>query len=215
MCYKKDTMGNKRVADILARTYFSDADDNDREISVEEDRSISEPKARYTNINIPLVVANIILLFLLLIGWKSGILYNNVPQQKSEEQLFIATEKMPVVIKYDFSSPDATSTVKYFLSLKGVDASKFKALAFAIRFSSGKNHSIRLEFVNAFREVGEVGIPSIGNKWKDVIIPLSDVRGITSWRDVKQIGFIIDKWNVSTEKGAVYIDKVRFIEGTK
>ncbi len=212
MCYKKNTMGNKRVADIIARTYFT----NKEQRPLERNRILAIV-GRYFNINLLLLGINIVLILLLILGWKSGMLYNSgtpLHDKASNESLLVASDKMPVAISFDFSDPQANGVVKYYLSLKGADVSKFKALAFDVRFSSGKNHSIRLEFVNNFREIGEIGIPSIDSGWKEIVIPLDQVPKITSWNNVERIGFIVDKWNVSIPKGTIYIDKVRFIEGT-
>ena len=205
-------MANKRVADILARTYFSGGEGNSVGRSTE---IVGQHK--YFNLNVPLIVLNIILLCLLIIGWKTGffIRHEHIPNSVVQSQAIrINPSSVPISITFDFSNPNAGDTIEYYLNLKGVDASQFSSLAFDVRFSSGENHSIRVEFVNQFREVGEVGIPSLGTKWKEVVIPLSEVSKITSWNDVKQIGFILDEWNVSVPKGTVYIDNIRFIEGT-
>ncbi len=212
MCYKKDTMGNKRVADIIARTYFTNKEQRPLEKS-----GLVSAVGKYFNVNILLLGINIVLILLLILGWKSGMLYNSGVAARgnaSSESLFVASDKMPVAISFDFSDTQANGVVKYYLSLKGADLSRFKALVFDVRFSSGKNHSIRIEFVNGFREIGEIGIPSIDSGWKEIVIPLEEVPKITSWNNVEKIGFIIDKWNVSIPKGTIYIDKVRFVEGT-
>ncbi len=211
-CYKKNVMANKRVADILARTYFSDGEGK----SAQESAEVAV-KGKYFNWNILLVGVNFILVCLLILGWRAGVLFNSVQRGTNSvvktQELSINPSPTPVVIAFDFSKPEAGATIEYYINLQGVDASKFSSLAFDVRFSSGENHSIRVEFVNQFREVGEVGITSLGTKWKEIVIPLSEVNKITSWNDVRQIGFVLDKWNVSIPKGAMYIDNIRFVEG--
>ncbi len=205
-------MANKRVADILARTYFSGGEGK----SVADSTEVTV-QGRYFNLNTPLVVLNVVLVCLLIIGWRSGILFHRAHKTNSivhSQEIRVNPSSVPVSIAFDFSNPNSGATIEYYLNLEGVDASRFSSLAFDVRFSSGENHSIRVDFVNQFREVGEVGIPSLGTKWKEVVIPLSEVNKITSWNDVRQIGFILDEWNVSVPKGTMYIDNIRFIEGT-
>ncbi len=212
-CYKKDVMANKRVADILARTYFSNGGEGN---SVQRSADVAV-EGRYFNLNVWLLLANVALVLLLIVGWKTGLLFNpgtgKAPNVTSEE-LRINPSSAPSIVAFDFSKPGAGATLEYYINLDGVDASKFSAIAFDVRFSEGENHSIRVEFVNKYKEVGEVGIPSLGSKWKEVIIPLSEVTKISSWNDVRQIGFVLDKWNVSVPKGTLYIDNIRFVEGT-
>ncbi len=204
-------MANKRVADILARTYFSTGEGKEVKHS-----GVSVGGMRTINLNLPLLVANAFLLVILLVGWRSGALFRGpvTPGLEAHSELMINSGSGPISIGFDFSDPKAGSVLTYYVNIKGADVSDYEALAFRARFSKGENHSIRIEFVNQFREVGEVGVPSLGTRWKDVVIPLKEVSGITSWSDVKQIGFVVDKWNASTPKGVLYVDNIRFVKGT-
>ncbi len=205
-------MANKRVADILARTYFSE---KSRAVSsVPSSQKGMLKVARYYNLNLLLVGLNLFLVVVLLMVWKFG-WFSNRQQIKAiatSQEILVTQRGIPVIIGYDFTKKESGATVEYFLNVGSVDVSDFKALVFDVRFSNGKGNSIRVEFVNNFREVGEVGIPELGESWKEVVISLKDVPKIFSWNQVQQIGFIIDKWNVASSKGSVYISNVRFVK---
>ncbi len=206
-------MASKRVADIIAKTYFSSGEGSSTTVN-NRDYSSTSSKRNYINLNIVLLLLNILLIAVVIVGWKMGVLFH-ANSQPATAELKLNLKQLPARVKFDFTNSKPTSSIEYSLNLGGADVSDFKAIAFDVRFNRGENHSIRVRFANGFNEIGEVGIPSLGKKWKEVVIYLQDVPGLSSWSSVKQISFILDKWNLSSGRGVMYIDNIRFIdEGT-
>lgn len=117
----------------------------------------------------------------------------------------------PDVVKINFHF-DPAKKETYSIDLNKLNLTKFKALGFSVKKAVLQdNISLRVEFVNSFKEKSEVYIKDVPHKWHDYKIPLSDFKNISNWSELSKLSFIVEEWNVREKKSIVYLDNVRFL----
>lgn len=117
----------------------------------------------------------------------------------------------PDVFKINFDFNPAKKEI-YYLHLNNLNLDKYKALGFAIKKqNSGDVIALRVEFITAFKERGEVYLKDIPHKWQEHKINLAQFKGISDWSEIAQLAFTVEEWNTKEKKGFVYIDNVRVI----
>jgi len=113
--------------------------------------------------------------------------------------------------KINFNFDPAKKEI-YAISLNKLNLGKFTMLAFALKkYNYTDNVSVRVEFINAFREKSEVYLKNISSRWQDYKIKLGDFKGISDWSEMADLSFIVEEWNAKGKKGVVYIDNVRLL----
>lgn len=125
--------------------------------------------------------------------------------------------EVALVLLYDTAKVnfqfDPAKKETYSLDLKNLNLSKFKALGFsAKKTNSYDTISLRVEFINAFREKSEVYLKDIPHRWQDYMINLSEFKNISDWTEMTNLSFAIEEWNVRKKKGVVYLDNVRLLK---
>ena len=113
---------------------------------------------------------------------------------------------------FNFSLKDSPNTIAFNLPLEGIDATGYKKMVVPMRFDSGEKHIVRLEVMNRFREKGEVPVSGINSKWQDFVVDVGKIPSLTDFKGMKGLKFYLDKWNVNSSKGKLYIGNVRFIK---
>lgn len=107
---------------------------------------------------------------------------------------------------------DPAKKETYTLSLNKLDLTQFKELAFSAKKTDYKNNvTLRVEFLNSFKEKSEIYFKDIPPKWQDYRVFLSDFRRISDWSQMSFLTFTIEEWNVQDKNGIVYIDNIRLI----
>jgi len=130
---------------------------------------------------------------------------NSLP---SETALFIL--HTPAKINFNFNPAKKES---FTIDLNRLNLKTFKTLSFAIKNTDKTdNVSLRVEFINAFKERSEVYIKNIPAKWQEFTISFLDFKNITDWSEMRNVSFSIEEWNTRKERGIVYIDNVRFVK---
>lgn|SRR3989338_7004421 len=100
----------------------------------------------------------------------------------------------------------------YSLDLRSLDLRKFKALSFSLKKLNYKDTiSLRVEFINNFKEKSEVYLKNIAHKWRDYRVSLEDFKNISDWSGISQVNFVVEEWNTREDSGVVYIDNLRLI----
>jgi hypothetical protein len=100
----------------------------------------------------------------------------------------------------------------YSLNLNKLNLKRFKALGFAVKKANYNDIiSLRVEFVNAFKEKSEAYFKNIPSKWQDYKIDLADFKTINDWSQIVNLSFIVEEWNTREKAGVVYLDNVRFL----
>lgn len=139
------------------------------------------------------------------------ILLISPPKNKSfnsEVALIVSSD----ALKINFNFNPAKKEI-YSVNLNKLDLSRFKALGFSVKRARYEdNLSLRVEFVNKFKEKSEVYLKDIPHKWQDYKIDFSEFKNISDWSEMLNLSFVVEEWNTKEKKGVLYIDNVRFIK---
>lgn len=165
--------------------------------------------AKKKNQRIPVVVAIILsfALFYILVSLATG---KNV----FSKSLYVISDKTPILIEYDFSVLGGSKTSVLSFNLNNINLSGFNFLE--VSFKTDKktkiDSTIKVKIENSFLEKDAQYLSGINNKWKVISLPLRNFYFISDWKSIKTLTFVVEDWNVSSNKGKIYIDDVRFIK---
>lgn len=125
----------------------------------------------------------------------------------SEIALVIAADPLKINFNFDPAKKEVLS-----LNLNKLDLNRFKALGFSVKKMDyhGKI-SLRVEFMNSFRERSELYIKDIPNKWKEYTINLSEFNKINDWSNMTVLAFAVEEWNTREKHNVVYVDNIRLL----
>jgi len=153
---------------------------------------------------------NSVLLVSALIFGISGFIYLSYRKNRpfaSEIALVLLSDAAKINFHFDPAKKEI-----YSLDLNKQNLTRFNALGFSVKKVNYRdNISLRVEFINSFKEKSEVYFKDIPHKWQDYKINLSDFKSINNWSEMKTLCFIIEEWNTKEKKGVVYIDNVRLL----
>jgi hypothetical protein len=127
---------------------------------------------------------------------------------KSEIALFLQAEATRINFNFNPAKKETFS-----LNLNKLNLTPYKRLGFSVKKANYRDYiSVRIEFVNAFKENSEIYIKDIAHRWRDYKINLSEFKNISDWSEMSTLIFTVEEWNVREKKGLVYIDNVRLIK---
>lgn len=203
------SMEKKDMFEVLAKTYFdhSKVEKTGSKEGTSKEGKVSKTSEDFSpkKIKYHLILFNILIFGIILFG----IRYYFLPSKTGGNGSVISNQRLhPITFAFDFSKPG--NEVVYDVDLDSEDLSQAKNMVFKIRFDSGTNHAVIVRVENGFRERAEIPITGLNSDWAEVVIPLDEVYGISSWRDIRKVSFVLYKWNLASEKGAVFIDEMRF-----
>ncbi|MBF0479233.1 MAG: hypothetical protein HQL26_07090 [Candidatus Omnitrophica bacterium] len=112
-------------------------------------------------------------------------------------------------LAYDFTNPVVPSQI-FTLNVRGVDANKFGSLKFSVRAKEGRPGIVKVVVHNERGEEAYYYVQSVGAKWQEETIPLSQFRTISDWSTLKNVSFVLESWNVDDKRGSVLIDNLCF-----
>ncbi|MFA5090355.1 MAG: hypothetical protein WC510_04910 [Candidatus Omnitrophota bacterium] len=134
-------------------------------------------------------------------------LKDNALQPNTQIALVVSSEAAKINFHFDPAQKEV-----YSLDLNSLDLNKYKTLSFAVKKTKFTDSlSLRVEFINKFKEKAEVYLKDIPLKWQDYNIPLGDFKSINSWSDMQKLNFTVERWNAKGKQGVVYIDDIKFI----
>ena len=126
----------------------------------------------------------------------------------SEMALILTHETVKVNFNFDPAKKDI-----YYLDLNKANLASYKEFAFSIKKANySDNISLRVEFSNIYKEKSELYVKDISNKWQECVFRLSDFKNITDWTEMSRLSFIIEEWNSTDKRGAIYLDNVRLLK---
>ncbi len=153
-----------------------------------------------------LFIASIVLI----VGFASFSVFN-LSHKNRNPNTEIALVLSPDPVKINFNFDPAKKEI-YSLYLNKLDLNRFKALGFSVKkFDYNDTISLRIEFVNAFKEKSEVYIKNIPHKWKEYKIDLSEFKKISDWSKMITLAFIVEEWNTKQKNNVVYVDNIRLL----
>jgi len=130
-----------------------------------------------------------------------------------QNRIIYALNKGPIRVRYDLNYPHPqVKTFSIFVS--GVDAERYRYLEFSVRGMEGRPGTLRIEVANKVNETSSVFVEQIGSDWSQKKILLNDFEQITDWSSVKEVQFVLESWNVISQKGLLMIDDVCFSSGS-
>lgn len=102
----------------------------------------------------------------------------------------------------------------FWMSLNGVDASKYDSLAIWVKGDARTGYTtvFKVELKNAAKQVGRYYVTNITDQWQDVVIPLSEFKGLTDLSNMSELVIVFEDRIASTKKGVIYIDDIRFVK---
>lgn len=120
-------------------------------------------------------------------------------------------EGYALAIEYDVDSPNPAYN-GFWMKLEDSDASRYEKLTFWIKgdAAAGFTNQIKLELKNESNEVGKYMVRDITPSWKEVVIPLSDFRGLKDKTKMKELVVVFDDDNSTQKVGKIYIDDIAF-----
>lgn len=101
----------------------------------------------------------------------------------------------------------------YSFNLNKLNLKRFNVLGFSLKKADYKNNvTLKVEFINNFKERAEVYLWDVPYKWEDYKLKLSDFKGISDWSKVEKLAFAVEEWNAKEKKGVIYLDNIRFLK---
>jgi hypothetical protein len=118
----------------------------------------------------------------------------------------------PDYVKINFNFDPAKKEI-FTVDFNRLDLNPFRRLAFsARRMNTTGSVSLRVEWINAFKEKSEVYIKDIPSHWQEFVVNLSDFRNISDWSEVTQLLLSTEEWNATRKSDVVYIDNIRLLK---
>ena len=102
----------------------------------------------------------------------------------------------------------------FWMSLNGVDASKYDSLAFRVKGDAkiGYTTVFKVELKNAAKQVGRYYVTNITDQWQEVVIPLAEFKGLTDLSNMSEFVIVFEDRIASNKKGVVYVDDIKFVK---
>lgn len=189
-------MEKKDIYEHLAKIYL--------DVSSQKKKKSRTKKNAYKRV----VFAGIFFVFAL-----SFVLVLSSPRKKEAFTSEIALVLAPDPVKINFNFNPAKKEM-YSLHLNNLDLDRFKALAFSLKKTNYRDSiSLRIEFINSFKEKSEVYLKDIPAVWRDFKIDFSEFKNISDWSDMASLVVAVEEWNTKEKKGVVYIDNIRLLKG--
>lgn len=127
-----------------------------------------------------------------------------------ESKIILSLHNGPVRIEYNFIR-DLNPTQSFTLPVETVDVSGYKNINFTVRGKDGGLPGIvKIVLKTARNEQSTYYIRGVGNEWKPVSIPVEEFKEISDWSTLSSVSFVVESWNVDTQKGIVLIDDIHF-----
>lgn len=187
-------MDKKEIYEHLAKIYL--------DASLKKDEKKSKDYPGLKNIFF-LMIAIIAALYILVLP--------NLGKNKAKN-FEIALILQPDKVKINFNFDPAQKEV-YSLNLNRLNLTRYKKLAFAAKKNTyADNIALRVEFSNIFKEKSEVYLKNIPIRWHEYTLDLSSFKGISDWAEMRDISFIVERWNVQKDHGVILIENVRFLK---
>jgi len=157
----------------------------------------------------PKISRNIFIVSIFILLGLGTTLFSNFSRSKLNSEVALVLQNDASKINFNFNP--AKKEI-YTINLNKLNLSRFNQLGFAARnMQPNKNLSMRVEFVNSFKERSEVYVKDIPGKWSDFRINLSKFKNIHNWSEITELSFSVEEWNATAKDGILYIDNVRLL----
>jgi len=98
----------------------------------------------------------------------------------------------------------------FWMSLNGIDASKYDNLSLWVKGDpkTGYTTVFKVELKNAAKQIGRYYITNVTDQWQQVVIPLSEFKGLTDLSNMTELVIVFEDRVASNKKGVVYVDDI-------
>jgi hypothetical protein len=99
----------------------------------------------------------------------------------------------------------------FWMTLNGIDGSKYDNLSIWVKGDAKIGHTtvFKVELKNAAKQVGRYYITNVTDQWQEIVIPLSEFKGITDLSNLSELVIVFEDRVASSKKGVIYIDDIR------
>lgn len=99
----------------------------------------------------------------------------------------------------------------FWMSLNGIDASKYDDLTLWVKGDpkTGYTTVFKVELKNAAKQIGRYYITNVTDQWQEVVIPLSEFKGLTDLSNMSELVVVFEDRVASNKKGVIYIDDIK------
>ena len=100
----------------------------------------------------------------------------------------------------------------FWMTLNNLDASKYDNLSFWVKgdAKTGYTTVFKVELKNTAKQIGRYYVTSVTDQWQDIVIPLSEFKGLTDTSSMTEFVIVFEDRIASNKKGVIYIDDVKF-----
>lgn len=100
----------------------------------------------------------------------------------------------------------------FWMALPNIDVSGYDNLAFWVKgdAKTGYTTVFKVELKNAAKQVGRYYITNVTDQWQEVVVPLSEFKGLTDTSNLTEFVIVFEDRIASNKKGIIYVDDVRF-----
>ena len=100
----------------------------------------------------------------------------------------------------------------FWMALPNIDVSGYDNLAFWVKGDAkvGYTTVFKIELKNAGKQVGRYYVTNVTDQWQEVVIPLSEFKGLTDTSNLTEFVIVFEERIASNKKGVIFIDDVRF-----
>jgi len=100
----------------------------------------------------------------------------------------------------------------FWMALPNIDVSGYDNLSFWVKGDAkvGYTTVFKIELKNAGKQVGRYYVTNVTDKWQEVVIPLSEFKGLTDTSNLTEFVMVFEDRIASNKKGIIYIDDVGF-----
>ncbi|MFH1415324.1 MAG: carbohydrate binding domain-containing protein [Elusimicrobiota bacterium] len=112
-------------------------------------------------------------------------------------------------ISYDVDSPNPAYN-GIWMKLQNANFAPYRALCISVKGDgrTGYTNRFKLELKNRAKKVAAVMIDNISDKWQEIEIPFTNMRGIMDYSNMSELVIIFEDAAANSKRGILYIDNI-------
>ena len=123
----------------------------------------------------------------------------------------IGSKGFAMKLDYDVDSSNPAYN-GFWMLLPNLDGSSYDNLSFWIKGDSENGYTtvLKTELKNAARQTGRYYVTNVTEQWQEVVIPLSDFKGLTDLSNLTEFVIVFEDRVASNKDGVIYIEDIKF-----
>lgn len=192
------TMTRDEIYDHLAQVYLGK-----RESVVEVKKPIQKQKPYVwfvMNIGITVVV-----LLSVVLGLTAFLTQRN---DVLKSKIVYALNNSPLRLSYIVGG-EYPHVKKLTIDIPSSDVSDFSKVNVSLKSMKDAPGILKMVLTNAREEQAVYYLKGIDQKWRDFSVSFEELN-LSDWKSLKNISFVVEAWNASSQQGVVLIDNISF-----